>query len=91
MRRSDFLRTFGRGAVISTGLAFGGRVRVLSKETPDAGTVLYATLEFNVLAYETMTESRLKEMWEEEMDTIKRRWWPEILKERNKLIGGRHG
>jgi hypothetical protein len=36
MKRSDFLRTLGRGAVVSTGMALGGRLRVLSKETPDA-------------------------------------------------------
>ncbi len=102
MRRLDFMKSFVKGGVlISTGLALGGKIRILSKRTKDAdaryedgklieepGRVISGEIQFCVHAYKNMTEAKFKELWEEEMDMLKESAWTAVRDERNKLLAG---
>ena len=90
MNRLNFFKSlFGIGVLSVVGSKMDGKFHVFSEEIKEDGTVISGTLSFTNRAYADMTEAEFKELWEREMDFIKRSAWPDVLKERNRLLASR--
>ena len=90
MNRKDFIsRVFGVGLVSIVGSKFGAKYRIFSEKDTEDGTRLSGNIYFTEWAYAEHTEEEFKHIWEETIDGIKHTAWPDVLKERNRLLENR--